>query len=59
MSDDVLRRDRAHGWLGGVCAGLARRYGLEPALVRLAFVIGAAAWGVGIAIYLLLSLIHI
>jgi len=57
MSDDVLRRDRAHGWLGGVCAGLARRYGLEPALVRLAFVIGAAAWGVGIAIYLLAWLV--
>ena len=48
MSDAALQRDRAHGWLGGVCAGLARRYGLEPALVRLAFVIGAAAWGVGI-----------
>jgi signal transduction histidine kinase len=53
MSDQGLRRDRAHGWLGGVCAGLSRRYGIEPVLVRLAFVIATAAWGVGIAVYLL------
>jgi signal transduction histidine kinase len=57
MSEELLRRDRAHGWLGGVCAGLARRYGFEPALVRLAFVIGAAAWGIGVAAYLLAWLV--
>src|ERR687895_669990 len=28
-----MRRDRAAGWLGGVCAGIARRYGIDPALV--------------------------
>jgi signal transduction histidine kinase len=49
----ALRRDREQGWLGGVCAGIARRYGLDPALVRLAFVIATAAGGVGIALYLL------
>jgi signal transduction histidine kinase/phage shock protein PspC (stress-responsive transcriptional regulator) len=48
-----LRRDRSHGWLGGVCAGIARRYGIDPALVRLAFVIATAAGGAGIALYLL------
>jgi signal transduction histidine kinase/phage shock protein PspC (stress-responsive transcriptional regulator) len=49
----TLRRDRSHGWLGGVCAGIARRYGIDPALVRLAFVIATAAGGAGIALYLL------
>jgi signal transduction histidine kinase/phage shock protein PspC (stress-responsive transcriptional regulator) len=49
----ALRRDREQGWLGGVCAGIARRYGVDPALVRLAFVIATAAGGVGIALYLL------
>jgi signal transduction histidine kinase len=49
----TLRRDRSHGWLGGVCAGIARRYGIDPALVRLAFVIATAAGGVGVALYLL------
>ena len=49
----TLRRDRSHGWLGGVCAGIARRYGIDPALVRLAFVIATAAGGAGIVLYLL------
>jgi len=49
----ALRRDRSQGWLGGVCAGIARRYGIDAALVRLAFVIATAAGGAGIALYLL------
>jgi signal transduction histidine kinase len=48
-----LRRDRSQGWLAGVCAGIARRYGVDPVLVRLAFVVATAAGGVGVAIYLL------
>src|SRR5687767_12798481 len=48
-----MRRDRAAGWLGGVCAGIARRYGIDPALVRLAFVIATAAGGFGIFLYAL------
>jgi signal transduction histidine kinase len=52
-----MRRDRAAGWLGGVCAGIARRYGVDPALVRLAFVVAAAAAGFGIFLYALLWLV--
>ena len=52
-----MRRDRAAGWLGGVCAGVARRYGIDPALVRLAFVIATAAGGFGIFLYALLWLV--
>jgi signal transduction histidine kinase len=48
-----MRRDRAAGWLGGVCAGIARRYGIDPALVRLAFVVATAAGGFGVALYAL------
>jgi signal transduction histidine kinase len=47
----VLRRDRSAGWLGGVAAGIARRFGVDVSLVRLAFVIAAAAGGAGIAAY--------
>jgi signal transduction histidine kinase/phage shock protein PspC (stress-responsive transcriptional regulator) len=57
MSEPELRRDRDHGWLGGVCAGLARRYGIDPALIRLAFVIATAAGGLGIAVYALAWLV--
>jgi signal transduction histidine kinase len=52
-----MRRDRAAGWLGGVCAGVARRYGVDPALVRLAFVVATAAGGFGIILYALLWLV--
>jgi signal transduction histidine kinase len=52
-----MRRDRAAGWLGGVCAGVARRYGIDPALVRVAFVIATAAGGFGIVLYALLWLV--
>jgi signal transduction histidine kinase len=48
-----MRRDRSGGWIGGVCAGIARRYGIDPALVRLAFVVATAAGGFGIALYAL------
>ena len=54
---EVLRRDRQNGWLGGVCAGIARRYGVDLALVRLVFVIATAAFGFGIVFYLLAWLV--
>jgi signal transduction histidine kinase/phage shock protein PspC (stress-responsive transcriptional regulator) len=48
-----LRRDLQRRMLGGVCAGIAARLGVDPLLVRLAFVVAAAASGVGIALYAL------
>src|SRR5687767_1839261 len=50
-SAGVLRRDRDAGWLGGVAAGIARRFAIDVSLVRLAFVVAAAAGGVGFAAY--------
>jgi signal transduction histidine kinase len=52
-----LRRDPSGGWLGGVCSGIALRYGVDSALVRLAFVAAAAAGGVGFALYALAWLV--
>jgi signal transduction histidine kinase len=49
----TLRRDPAHGVLGGVCAGLGRQIGVDPLLVRVAFVALIFAGGLGIALYLL------
>jgi phage shock protein PspC (stress-responsive transcriptional regulator) len=48
-----LRRDRARGLLGGVCAGLGERLGVDPLVLRIGFVIAAGAGGTGIAVYLL------
>src|SRR5688500_13205637 len=46
-----LRRDPAARWLGGVCAGIARQLGVDPLLVRVAFVATTLAGGLGIALY--------
>jgi phage shock protein PspC (stress-responsive transcriptional regulator)/flagellar biosynthesis protein FliQ len=49
----TLRRDPAHGYVAGVCAGLAREIGIDPLVVRIAFVAAALAGGLGLAIYAL------
>jgi signal transduction histidine kinase len=49
----VLRRDTDNRVLGGVCAGLARHLGVDPLIVRVAFVAAATASGVGVAVYAL------
>jgi phage shock protein PspC (stress-responsive transcriptional regulator) len=37
--------------LGGVCAGLAERLDLDVSLVRVAFVVLAFVWGLGVVVY--------
>jgi signal transduction histidine kinase/phage shock protein PspC (stress-responsive transcriptional regulator) len=48
-----LRRDRAHGVVGGVCAGLGRRLGIDPLILRIGFVVAAGAGGLGVILYAL------
>jgi signal transduction histidine kinase len=47
-----LRRDPAHGVIAGVAAGIARRFGIDPIVVRVLFVATSAAGGAGLALYL-------
>ncbi len=49
----ALRRDREERWIGGVAAGIARRYGIDVWLVRFAFVATTAAGGFGLILYAL------
>ena len=49
-----LRRDSSHKMIAGVCAGIARRYGLSRSGLRLAFVISCVLPGPQILAYLLL-----
>lgn len=39
--------------IGGVAAGIGRRYGIDPVLVRVAFVVATFFSGVGVLLYLL------
>jgi phage shock protein PspC (stress-responsive transcriptional regulator) len=49
-----FRRPRDNRWIAGVCAGLARRFGLRPNLVRLLFVVSCLLPGPQFLIYLIL-----
>jgi phage shock protein PspC (stress-responsive transcriptional regulator)/signal transduction histidine kinase len=48
-----LRRDRSRGIIGGVCAGLGPRAGVDPLVLRMGFVLAAAAGGLGVGLYIL------
>jgi len=49
----VRRRSRGDRWLGGVCAGVADRFGVDPVVVRAAFILLGLLAGVGVPAYLL------
>lgn len=56
MATSQLVRPRSGKWIAGVCAALADRFGLPPALVRLGFVIFGLV-GVGELAYIALWII--
>jgi signal transduction histidine kinase len=49
----TIRRDPQRRLIAGVCAGMARYFGIDPLWVRVAFVAASAAGGFGIVVYLL------
>src|SRR3954454_10987185 len=46
-----LRRDPRHGLIGGVCAGIGNRLGIDPVIVRVCFVAAALSGGLGLFLY--------
>jgi signal transduction histidine kinase len=48
---EPLRRDTAHRFVAGVCAGIGRHLRIDPLIVRIVFVAAATAGGVGIVLY--------
>ena len=47
-----LRRSTGDKMIGGVCGGLGRRFGLDPILFRVAFVVSIFLFGAGLLAYL-------
>lgn len=47
-----LYRARAERKLGGVCAGLANYFEIDPTLVRLAWILMTVIYGMGILAYI-------
>jgi signal transduction histidine kinase len=49
-----LRRDTEHGYLGGVLAGVANRFDVDPLLVRIGFgIVAVITFGAALVVYLL------
>ena len=48
-----LMRDMADKKIAGVCAGLARYFGVDPVLVRLVFLVLAFSTGIGFIAYII------
>lgn len=49
----LLRRSRRDRVIAGVCGGLGRYLGIDPVLLRIAFVVLTVTGGAGILLYLL------
>lgn len=49
-----LRRSTKKHLVAGVCGGIAERFEVDVTIVRVAFVIAACLWGIGVVVYLAL-----
>jgi phage shock protein C len=54
MAQQGLTRPRSGRVLAGVCAGLARRFGMRPGVVRLLFVLSVLLPGPQVLLYVAL-----
>lgn len=52
-----VRRSRENRMIGGVCAGLAHRFGMRPRSVRLLFVLSCLLPGPQFVLYLVLWIV--
>lgn len=52
-----LTRSRTDRMIGGVCGGLARYFGVDPSLIRLAFALAFVFGGSGLLLYLILWIV--
>lgn len=52
-----LMRSRSNSWLGGVCGGIAQRWGWDPTLIRVLFILSMLLPGPQVLIYLALWII--
>lgn len=57
MTQALVRTNRTNRVIGGVCGGLARRYGWNANVVRLAFVASCLLPGPQLLIYILLWIV--
>ena len=47
----------ANGKLGGVCEGIGNYTGIDPTVIRVAWVVASWYYGIGIVLYLMLWIV--
>lgn len=52
-----LTRSRSNRQLAGVCGGLGQYFGIDPTLLRMAFVLMVIFGGTGLLLYIILALV--
>ncbi|GAB4477757.1 MAG: PspC domain-containing protein [Anaerolineae bacterium] len=52
-----LYKSRTDKMVSGVCAGIAEYFNIDPALIRLAFVLATLLDGAGLLIYIILAIV--
>lgn len=52
MDQKRLYKARGHRMVCGVCGGIAEYFGVDPTIVRLAFVLLCFGWGSGLLAYI-------
>ena len=57
MDNKQLQRSTQNKVIGGVCAGLARYFGIDPVLVRIVFLVALVFFGFGPLIYIVLWIV--
>lgn len=57
METKRLYRSRTNVMIGGVCAGLAEYFNMDPTIMRLIFVLLALLGGHGVLLYLIMWLV--
>ncbi len=57
MQNKRLTRSESNKMIGGVCAGLANYFGIDPTIVRLIFVALVVLYGQGLLLYLILWIV--
>ena len=52
-----MKKDTSRAVLFGVCAGIAKKIGIEPLWIRLAFIVAFLHLSLGVMLYIILALI--
>lgn len=57
LLNNNMKRDISNQVIAGVCAGLGKNMGIDPLLIRLAFVLATLAGFSGLIVYIVLWLL--